>query len=307
MSGTLDTTPDRPAQRLSSAGPAWRPASLAEQLETGEIARFLPCPVPLPDAETRCYLFEQRSRPSDNVQFCPRSGQLTGMLRRSHDAEERLINVLQTFSDAAVRWLSDLLPEYRREWTPQRVTWRSEEEATRPLSRTVRSDLLQIDAFATPATRGARVLRLFVNLNDADARVWAVSDTFEQLFDRFADKIRGSLEAEGWPDRWRRTFLHWLRRQPAPRSLDFDRFMCALRQRLIRDDDYQEKAVRRLIHFQPGEAWLAFTDGFAHTELRGQYALEHTFFISPHALVRPELAPANLVRGRQASARGRAA
>ena len=34
-------------------------------------------------------------------------------------------------------------------------------------------------------------------------------------------------------------------------------------------------------HFKSGTAWLLFSDTISHAELRGQYALEHSFFVPP--------------------------
>jgi hypothetical protein len=41
--------------------------------------------------------------------------------------------------------------------------------------------------------------------------------------------------------------------------------------------------------------WLVFTDSVSHAALRGRFALEHSYFIAPEALVRPEDSPASLL------------
>jgi len=71
----------------------------------------------------------------------------------------------------------------------------------------------------------------------------------------------------------------------------YDTFMLKMQQLLRLDEQFQENAPRRLHAFAPGSMWLLFTDGLAHAELRGQFALEHSWFVPPHALVRPDLAP----------------
>src|SRR4029078_5427117 len=57
----------------------------------------------------------------------------------------------------------------------------------------------------------------------------------------------------------------------------YDEFMLRLHHFLKTNDDFQERAARRLLHFKPRTAWLLFSDTVSHAELRGQYALEHSY------------------------------
>jgi hypothetical protein len=60
-------------------------------------------------------------------------------------------------------------------------------------------------------------------------------------------------------------------------------------------DHFQERAPKRFWQFAPRTAWLAFTDSLSHADLRGRFAMEHSFFIAPQALALPELAPAAIL------------
>jgi hypothetical protein len=71
--------------------------------------------------------------------------------------------------------------------------------------------------------------------------------------------------------------------------------MLRLHHFLKTNDEFQERAPRRMWHFKPGAAWLLFSDAVSHAELRGQYALEHSYFVPPQALALPEESPAALL------------
>ena len=75
-----------------------------------------------------------------------------------------------------------------------------------------------------------------------------------------------------------------------------DRFMLRLHDFLKASQDFQRHGSRRLWYFPPGSAWLAMTDSCTYAELRGRHALEHSFFVRPEVLVRPDLAPEALLR-----------
>ena len=44
-----------------------------------------------------------------------------------------------------------------------------------------RNDLLHVDSFPTRPSGGKRLLRVFMNVNFSQSRVWITSDNFEQL------------------------------------------------------------------------------------------------------------------------------
>ena len=54
---------------------------------------------------------------------------------------------------------------------------------------TARNDLLHFDAFPSAPTRGHRILRLYVNINPTDDRVWSTSDTFAKVLEKYGDRV----------------------------------------------------------------------------------------------------------------------
>ena len=60
---------------------------------------------------------------------------------------------------------------------------------------------------------------------------------------------------------------------------------------LCRRSRSAERGPKRYWTFPPGSAWLAMTDVTSHAVMRGRYALEHSYFVSPQALALPEESP----------------
>lgn len=269
--------------------------TLAERLEAGEILRFQPCSV-CPRHEEVEFLHRQRLQPSNGkyIRFAIDQEATRGAVHEPGHNSDRLTAFFRKYTANVQGWLANLLPRYAASWKPDQVTWRTEEEAIRRLSQVNRNDLLHVDVFPSRPTHGSRILRLFLNLHPTDTRVWATADGFASLLERFGETVGLPRRDSGWAWRWGQGLLSLFQTGGSSQS-EYDRFMLRLHQALKSHEDYQEKAPRRLWHFQPGEAWLAFTDGLAHAELRGQFALEHSFFIPPHVLTRPELAPLTLL------------
>lgn len=266
-------------------------------LERGEVLYFPTCPFPLPAADDRHFLCEQRLASSfhKNISYDPRGGDVTGFARTSPEQPERLRVVLAAFASAATAWLAGVLPRYATAWEPDRATLRPEEEATRRLRLTARNDLLHLDAFPNRPSQGRRILRLFVNLNENEPRVWVTSESFARLLERYGREV-GAPPGAGpaWVRRLGANVLSLLRPGRSPHA-PYDAFMRRLHHFLKANDEFQERAPRRFWKFAPGSAWLVFTDGVSHAELRGRFALEHSYFIAPQTLVLPDQAPAALL------------
>jgi hypothetical protein len=65
---------------------------------------------------------------------------------------------------------------------------------------------------------------------------------------------------------------------------------------LKKNEEFQERTRKRLWKFEPGSAWLAMTDACSHAVLRGRFALEHSYFVSPSVLAVPEESPEALLQ-----------
>jgi hypothetical protein len=273
--------------------PSSPPIANPRDLEAGDLAVFTPCPFPLPSADDLEFLRAQDAKGfgHKDVSYDPTTGRVVG-LGGNGETATRVKAILTEASRLAVEWLRAALPTY--DLTPDRVTLRTQEEATRSLRVTARNDLLHIDQFSTRPSYGRRILRLSVNIHPDEPWVWATADRFPELLQRFAGLLRV-------PDRsdteWRSetpTVIRLLRRGRAGRS-EYDFWMLRLHHILKEDIRFQVRASRRLWTFPAGSAWLLFSDGVAHAQLRGRYLLDHTFFVPTDCLVAPELAPLTLL------------
>ena len=177
-------------------------------------------------------------------------------------------------------WLAERLPRYAAGWQPDRASLRPEEEATRKLRLTARNDLLHFDAFPSRPSRGHRILRLYVNINPTDDRVWMTSDTFAKVLEKYGAHVGLPAQTPTPGCTALGQGLLGLFQPNALERTEYDEFMLRLHHFLKTNDEFQERA-RALWHFKPGTAWLLFSDAISHAELRGQYALEHSFFVAP--------------------------
>ena len=271
--------------------------TLEERLERGEIVTFEPCPLALPAGDDLAFLMKQEIASSvhKNISYNPATGLLSGVAVKSSDQADRLQKLMADFSQCASARLAELLPQYATNWQPDRASLRPQEEATRQLRVTARNDLLHFDAFPSRPTRGQRILRLYVNINPADDRVWITSETFATVLARYGAQVGLPPQSNAtWVNRIGQGLLGLFQPNVAERT-EYDDFMLRLHHFLKTNDDFQERAPRRLWHFKPGTAWLLFSDGISHAELRGQYALEHSYFIAPAALTLPDESPTALL------------
>jgi hypothetical protein len=268
---------------------------LEERLEQGELVYWPACPFALPAGDDLHFLFRQAlaGRRHKNISFEPHTNKASGAHWQGKENSRRLERLLANFADTATGWLGRALPRYAAAWRRDRASYRPDEEATRCLRLHARNDLLHIDAFPSRPTHGARLLRLFANINLSEPRVWATSETFPRLLERFGRAVGlPAAGGPGWARRVGRSVLRLVDPRP-PRPL-YDEFMLQLHNHMKQDEYFQEKGPRRFWSFAAGSAWLAFTDSVSHAVLRGRFALEHTFFVPVQSMVDPSQSPATL-------------
>jgi 3-deoxy-D-manno-oct-2-ulosonic acid (Kdo) hydroxylase len=269
-----------------------RARACCEQLERGQILFFREPPFELPATDQEFLLAQEWAelRLHKNVSYRPAEDILRGV---SGDAAtvERLHSILRNYSHQVIVFLAKFLAPYAGKWTLDLSSFRPFEEERRGLPLHKRNDLLHVDAFPSRPTRGGRILRVFTNLNPAKSRVWNTTEDFAALAGHYAESAGLSRFAE---DSWvSRTMQDWgekLGFRGAGRT-PYDMFMLAFHDYLKENQDFQKNCPKARLEFPPLATWLVFTDGVAHAAMSGQYALEQTFLIPPHALVAPEQAP----------------
>ncbi|HEY1860937.1 MAG TPA: Kdo hydroxylase family protein [Gemmataceae bacterium] len=274
------------------------PASPLEmRLERGEVVFFPVSPFSLPEGDDRLFLLEQRlaSRAHKNISFDPRRKTAAGFHNQSPEQAERLRSLLASFSETATNWLAQTLPRYAQCWELDRVSYRPEEEATRRLRYKARNDLLHVDAFPSRPTQGWRILRLFANVNPVDPRIWVTSEPFAKLLERYGEAAGlPGRRGPGWVEQVQQRMIGLFRPGRRRRSA-YDSFMLRFHDYLKANDHFQERGKKQFWSFPPNSVWLTFTDTASHAVLRGRYALEHSYFVSPAALGLPDESPAALL------------
>jgi hypothetical protein len=154
-----------------------------------------------------------------------------------------------------------------------------------------RNDLLHVDAFPSRPTNGHRILRLFVNVNLSEPRIWATSEPFGKLLERFGAEVGlPTTQRAGWTRQVLKLFHPGRARRSA-----YDTFMLRFHNFLKANDEFQEHGPKRFWTFVPGSAWLVLTDVASHAALRGRFALEHSYFVAPEALALPDESPPTLL------------
>ena len=277
---------------MSQPDPTPEPALSAEALERGELIHFPACPFPLPPAGQLDFLRRQEGVTfgHKDVSYDPARRKLAGA-RAGHPSEARRVaDVMAQFSAAAVGWVRRVLPDYGPGLVPDRVTLRTQEEATRLSRLTARNDLLHVDNFPTRPTFGRRILRVYANIHPTDPHVWATSERLPELLARFARQARVPARTRAeWAAPARPVVRLFAGRGPGRSA--YDAWMLRLHHFLKENEGFQAQAARRLWTFPPGSMWLLFSDGLAHALLRGRFSLEHSFFVPHECLTRREDAP----------------
>jgi hypothetical protein len=268
------------------------------KLEEGNILFFDNIPFDLPESDREFLLSQKQSgfKGHKNVSYRPSQDILRGAAEDDPQEAKRLHELMRNYSQQVTRFLSTFLAPYAGHWSLDFATWRPLEEQNRDLPLHKRNDLLHVDAFPSRPTKGSRILRCFTNINPERSRVWATTQGFEVLAERFAldaglDRIaRRAGSPIGAIQRGVGPLLRAVGVRGADRS-PYDRFMLRFHDFLKENTDYQENWEKFRLEFPPFSTWMVFTDSVPHAALSGQYALEQTFIVPLEAMVEPQKSP----------------
>jgi hypothetical protein len=282
---------------------------IATLLETNHIVYFPRCPIPLPDSATLRFLRSElpaRLR-LKNVSYHPEADRLTG-LQADEATRERVTDVLREHLRGVTGFLGRVAPHLAAGWTVGTCSFRPIQERGRDLKPHASNELVHIDAGAYGATHGDRILRFFVNVNEAEDRVWASKGSISDLLERHG-QAAGLLESsgrlkqrieEGAADHAFSALIGGLARvNPLARVLDsspYDRAMRRLHNYMKDSEAFKtDQRGYEEIRFPPHSAWVVFTDGVSHASVAGQFALVTTMVVRREALLHPEFAPYSLL------------
>jgi len=265
------------------------------ELENGKILLLDGVPFDLSAADREFLLSQKQaeSRFHKNISYRPTKNILRGIANDSPD-RERMQQVMGRYSKEVVNFLSNFLVPYVRDFKLDYASFRPLEEKSRDLVLHKRNDLLHVDAFPTRPTRGARILRIFTNINPSIDRVWTTGEPFHVMAPTLA--VAAGLSRFANPSVTERMVFAAQRAGhtvglPFPNRSRYDRFMLHFHDWLKENTVFQQNSPKNRTYFSPGCTWLVYTDGVPHAVLSGQYVLEQTFIIPQRALVAPERSP----------------
>jgi hypothetical protein len=155
-----------------------RSLACCEQLEEGQILFFKKPPFNLPASDCDFLVSQRQSdtRLHKNISYRPKQDILRGWASHGKEDGARMHDVMRSYSQGVVQFLSRLLTPYAAHWGLDFASFRPEEEKGRDLPLHKRNDLLHVDSFPTRPTHGGRILRCFTNVNPTQSRVWVTTD-----------------------------------------------------------------------------------------------------------------------------------
>jgi hypothetical protein len=293
-----------PSGWMSGPGGSVQARRHCEQLENSEVLLFPDTPFDLPEAD-RAFLIGLRqgdSRYHKNISYRPQRDQLRGFSSPHADSVAQLHRIMRNYSAQVTRFLTTFLAPYAPHWSLDFASFRPVEEEGRDLPLHKRNDLLHVDAFPSRPTRGARILRVFTNINPTQPRVWETGDRFDVLARQYAEAAglaQLATRAASPAHAFQRRFASFLG-AVGMRGMDrpaYDAFMLRFHDFLKESSEFQQNGARTHHEFPPHSTWIVFTDAVPHAALSGQFALEQTYFVPTHALLAPEKSPLRVLEG----------
>jgi hypothetical protein len=279
-----------PGGWTSAADADARARELCAELERGGILYFTQAPFEFPVEDVEFLLSQPASdsRFHKNISYKPAKDALHGAAVEG-EQRARLHGIMRHYSQRVRAFVGDFLRPYATQLWLDYASFRPLEEQGRPLPLHKRNDLLHVDSFPTRPVHGARILRVFTNINRTAPRVWLTGPAFPELAATYAEAAGVQRFANGGAlgDRARRALrLTW--------HSQYDRFMLHFHDWLKENEEFQKLRHARS-DFPPGATWMVFTDTVPHAVLSGQYCVEQTFIVPVEAMVTPEVAPVRVL------------
>lgn len=192
--------------------------------------------------------------------------------------------LLERFGHKAQQLVSALFPRYGFRLEFGNTSFRPCEIEGRRSSYRKDDTRLHADAFPSNPTGGARILRVFTNVNPfGKPRVWRIGEPFPEMAAKFLPSARRPFPGEA-------VLLNVLGITKCRRS-EYDHFMNQLHDRVKADLDYQRDAPQLSVEFPPQSTWVVFSDQVLHSVISGAVMLEQTWTLPVAAMKDPETAP----------------
>jgi hypothetical protein len=270
------------------------------KLEAGDMLYFSQPPFEMADDDRQLLLGQRQSNFSGhkNISYRPKTDELRGAATGNPEESRMLREIMGRFSKNVIAFVDSFLSPYASKRKLDFASYRPIEEQNRNLPLHKRNDLAHVDAFPSRPTHGGRILRVFLNINPSENRVWETTDAFDVIAPKYAEQA--GLKTIASPSAVKRAFRKFapvwkaVGMKGADRS-DYDRFMLRFHDWLKENADYQKNYPKLRTEFPPNSVWMVYTDTVPHAVLSGKFALEQTFIVPLHAMVKPETAPIRIL------------
>ena len=258
-------------------------AAATEALEAGKVLYLPRLRFEVRPEEQRFLSTRWSDGKSKNIYLRGKERRLRGAAGEEKDLVQ-LCAMLERFGRQAQQLVCALFPQYLPHLEFGNTSFRPFEIEGRASSWRKDDTRLHPDAFPSNPTHGARLLRVFTNVNpDGKPRVWRVGEPFGDMAARILPRARSQWPGEA-------AVLHALHVTKRRRSA-FDHYMLELHDRVKADLDYQREAPQQRVEFPPGSTWIVFSDQVLHAVMSGSMMLEQTWMLPVNGLRHPETAP----------------
>ena len=263
--------------------PGARTHAVESSLETGHVLVFPELRFVLSETERRFLDTRYADPATKNISLRGPQALMRGAVGSTEELVE-LRAMLIRFRDQATALAQRLFPHYTGKLQVANTSYRPISVEGRETSWRKDDTRLHVDAFPSNPTQGARLLRIFTNVNPGNQpRVWRVGEDFQDFARTFLPRIKRPLPGSGWL----LEALHVTKQ----RRTEFDHLMLGLHDGAKADMAWQGSCPQREVAFAPGTTWVVFSDQVLHAVMSGQFMMEQTFWLAPADQQHPETSP----------------
>ena len=268
----------------------WTPTLLQRQaeesthaLESGQLALLPRLAFELGEDEKYLLSPKWSDGKAKNISYNPLTKEVRHTSATGAD-QEAIGRMMARFADSSRKLADSLFPSYAKALEWGRTSYRPVEADGRSSSVKKDDRLLHVDSFSSSPVQGARILRIFSNINpEGKSREWTLGEPFNDLAPRFLPRIPKPAPGSAW-------LLKTLGVTKGIRTA-YDHYMLQLHDLGKLDSHYQQTSPKTAVSLPANSSWIVYTDLVPHAVQSGQYALEQTFYLPVEAMQTPELSP----------------
>lgn len=261
--------------------------NIVAHLEKGDVLYFPSLPFKLTPEEAALLDPTLVSPKRKNIMYQADQDAIRGTADDVSDAQKAALKgLLKRYSEASLRLITDLIPQYQGKLHSPMNTLRLNAIDEWSDSNSFRKDdrRLHVDAFPSRPLHGKRIIRIFNNINpDGIPRKWRVGESFPELAKRLLPQTKSYSNLGA-------SLLYKLKITKSRRTY-YDHLMLQFHDLMKEDQNYQDHGIQWEVNFMPGSTWICFSDQTPHAAMSGQFMLEQTFQLDVEDMVDSDQSP----------------